>query len=121
MKKNLRNRILAHVLALVSLPTFVFSATQTYDDTSASNVWNTTTTNWDGSTVVWTNGNDAVFAGTGEAVAVTTVSANKIDFNSTGYSLTGSTITLTGASPTITTAQDATITSIIAGSTGLVN
>lgn len=85
MKKNVRNRILAHVLALVSMPTFVFSATQTYDDANVSNVWNTSTVNWDGSTVAWTNGNDAVFAGTGEAVAVTTVSANKIHFNATGY------------------------------------
>jgi autotransporter-associated beta strand protein len=97
----------------------VLAASQTYDDASASNVWDTSTLNWGG--VAWSNGNDAVFAGTGEGVAVTTVTAHNVDFNSTGYSLTGSTITLNGSTPTLTTGTgvSASILSVLGGSAGM--
>ena len=93
---------------------------QTYDDANVSlNTWNTTDTNWDVSTALWTNDNDAIFAGTGEAVTVTAVNAHNIAINSTGYSFTGGTLTLTGTTPTITAGADTSIASTIAGSAGL--
>jgi autotransporter-associated beta strand protein len=93
--------------------------TQTYDDTSALNVWNTTDSNWDASAAPWTNDNDAIFAGTGEAVAVAAVSAHGLAINSSGYSFTGGTLTLTGTTPTITANADTSIASSIAGTAGL--
>ncbi|MFO1489318.1 MAG: hypothetical protein U1F87_00020 [Kiritimatiellia bacterium] len=57
---------------------------QTYDDTNVANVWDLGTFNWDGSTVSWTDGNDAVFGGTGEAVTISAVSVQNVDINSTG-------------------------------------
>ena len=68
----------------------------TYDDASAFNTWNTSDLNWGG--LAWTNGDSAVFAGTGEAVTVGTVSAGSITFSSSGYVLSDGTITLTGSS-----------------------
>ena len=47
------------------------------------------------------------------------MTANGLTFNTTGYNLTGSTITLAGATPTITTnAASATIGSILGGTAG---
>ncbi|MFO1528311.1 MAG: autotransporter-associated beta strand repeat-containing protein [Kiritimatiellia bacterium] len=89
-------------------------ATQTYQDGNALNTWNTTDLNWDAG-VVWVDGNDATFAGTGEAVTVGTVTVHNTVFNSTGYNLSGGTITLSGSGPTITANQNAIIGSIIAG------
>lgn len=108
------------LLTLAMSTTLAPAATQTYDDTSGANVWDTTTSNWDGSTLPWTNGNDATFGGVGEAVTVTAVSVQNLNINATGYSFTGGTLTFTGVTPTLTAAQDVTISSLVAGSAGLV-
>ena len=86
------------------------AAVQTYQDGNSLDTWNTTDTNWD-SGVVWMNCNSAIFGGTGETVAVSTVSAAGITFNSSGYTLSGGTITHSG---TITANESATINSNIA-------
>lgn len=89
-------------------------AVQTYQDGNALNTWNTADANWDAG-VAWTDGNSATFAGIGESVTVSAVNASGITFDSTGYTLTGGTITL-GVSPaTITANANATIASVIAG------
>lgn len=103
---------LAFPVTLALLP--AQGADQTYLDSSATNTWNTTDLNWDAG-VAWANNNTAIFGGTGETVAVGTVTANGITFNSTGYTLSGGTISLGAASTTITTNADATITSLLAG------
>jgi len=90
------------------------AADQTYDDTSGDNVWDTSTANWDAG-VAWTNGNSAIFGGTGESVAVDTVTANGITFDSAGYTLTGGTITSGGS---VTANESATINSAISLNTG---
>ncbi|MCW1921886.1 autotransporter-associated beta strand repeat-containing protein [Luteolibacter arcticus] len=92
--------------------------TQTYQDGNSLNTWNSGDTNWDAG-VVWTDDNDAVFGGTGEAITVGTVSAHNLTFDSAGYSLGGGTLTLTGTTPTTTANADATINSTVAGSAGL--
>lgn len=94
------------------------AATQTYLDSNVLNTWNATDANWDAG-VTWTNGNDAVFGGTGETVTVTTATANSITFNSAGYTLTGGTITLGAAPTTITTSSDATIASALSTTSGI--
>ncbi|MDY0169156.1 MAG: autotransporter-associated beta strand repeat-containing protein [Thermoguttaceae bacterium] len=91
--------------------------------------WNTTNANfWNGSgNVVWpdTTTDEAVFgAGSGAAgsVSVGTVTANRVTFNAPGsgsYTLSGGTITLGGTMPTIAANVGATITSTIAGTSGL--
>ena len=96
-----------------------------------SGTWdvNSTANWWDGATdVVWpaaggTN-DDAVFANTAGTVTLAAggITANDLAFSSTGYLIQSNTLTLNGTTPTITTDPDvsATISSIVAGSVGLV-
>ncbi|MCW1924237.1 autotransporter-associated beta strand repeat-containing protein [Luteolibacter arcticus] len=108
---NSRNLVSALSLAAVTSA----QSAQTYQNSNPLNTWNAADANWDAG-VTWTNttANDAIFGGTGESVAVTTVSARDITISSTGYVLTGSTITL-GATSVLTANADATINSGTAG------
>lgn len=93
--------------------------------------WNTTSTYWNASSdgvagpfFAWNNAaiDSAVFAGTAGAVSLGAVTANALTFDTSGYSLTGGTLTLAGASPTISvtgTTGTASIGSVVAGSAGL--
>ncbi|MCU0795416.1 MAG: autotransporter-associated beta strand repeat-containing protein [Akkermansiaceae bacterium] len=89
-------------------------ADQTWNTAGPSDAWNTTDLNWDGG-VAWTNGNTAIFSGTGEAITVGTVTAAGMTFSGTDYVLGSGTITNSG---TITTSESATINSNIALSAG---
>ncbi len=98
-------------------------------------VWDTTTTNWnpvstgDGITKVFQPAQTAYFGASGGGTAgivtvgVGGVSAdNGIQFDVTGYSLTGGAITMGGTAPTITVlnpGDSATISSTLSGSAGL--
>ena len=144
MKPNLKNLLLA---VTISLAGFAFTAPSafavdfTWDgaDTVTSGaqggagIWdsNTTANWWNGSAdVVWPNSgadNDAIFGSTGGTVTVSSVTANDLTFNSTGYILSGaSTLTLNGTTPTITTNAGSPATignatdTVLAGSAGLV-
>ena len=86
------------------------AADQTWNTSGPSDNWNTTDLNWDGG-VAWTNGNSAIFSGTGEAITVGTVSAAGMTFSGTGYVLGSGTINHSG---TITANESATINSNIA-------
>jgi fibronectin-binding autotransporter adhesin len=97
--------------------------------TGTSNDWDSATTaNWsDGIGLVnWPapggTDDDAVFGGTAGTVTITTATANDITFNTSGYDLTGGTLTLNGTTPTLTTGDgiNATISSAIDGASGLV-
>jgi autotransporter-associated beta strand protein len=73
----------------------------------------------------WSNGNDAFFNGNASPSATITPdtggsapSANSVTFNGTGYTVSSNTLTLTGTA-SITTAQDATIQSILASTVGV--
>ena len=92
--------------------------------------WDTTTANWynASSDVAWANaGSDtAFFYGTAGTVTLTTpITVGGLNFGATGFTLTGSatnTLTLGGTTPTITLAtgvSQATINTLIVGSTGL--
>jgi fibronectin-binding autotransporter adhesin len=98
--------------------------------TGASNTWdsNTSANWWDGgSLVTWPAlggiDDDAILGGTAGTVTIAAggVTANDLTFNTTGYTLAGGTLTLNGATPTLTAGPgvDATISSVIAGSSGL--
>lgn len=122
------------MLALSALPALAQSLSWDGADTSTTGAqggagtWDTTTANWwNGSTnVLWptagTN-NDAVFGGTAGAVTVAAggVTANDLTFDTTGYTLSGGTITLNGATPTLSAGSgiSATISSTIASTTGV--
>jgi autotransporter-associated beta strand protein len=90
--------------------------------------WDTNTTAnwWNGATdVLWPVAggldDDAIFGDAAGTVTVNGVNANDLTFNTTGYLLQGGTLTLDGATPTITAGPgvSATISSIIAGASGL--
>ncbi|MDA3925572.1 MAG: autotransporter-associated beta strand repeat-containing protein [Kiritimatiellae bacterium] len=101
------------------------AADQTWSDGNASNDWSTTEPNWDTS-VVWTDGNNAIFGGTGEVLDVNgSVSVVNITFNVTGYDIgdatTDGTFVLSGTPSVITVAAGSTntISEVLAGSGGL--
>jgi autotransporter-associated beta strand protein len=90
---------------------------------------NTSLNWWDGAgNVVWPAlgglDDDAIFANTAGTVSLAAggVTANDLTFDTTGYIVQSNTLTLNGTTPTITTAPGvtATISSVIAGSAGLI-
>lgn len=106
MKLSLRSLLLAATFAGSSS---AFAATQTWQQANSDNNWNTTATNWDAG-VIWTNGNDATFGGTGESVTLGSgIIANNLTFSAGGYTLSGGTLALGGATPTITASTGTTI------------
>ncbi len=84
--------------------------------------WNTSDANWNVGTMVWNNSgpDNAIFTNTGiGTVTLTTpITAGFLDFESPGYTITGSTLALSGTSA-ITNDADATIASAIIS--GVVN
>ena len=89
-----------------------------------TNVWDDTANNWTSPTA-WISGDDAIFDTVGAGgltLALSAVTAHNLDFVTTDYVLSDSTLTLNGSTPTITTtspAVAATISSQILGSAGL--
>jgi T5SS/PEP-CTERM-associated repeat protein len=83
-----------------------------------SGTWDTgVTQDWD-SGVVWTDGNDALFSGTGGTVTLVSPTADSLTFSAMGsYLLAGGTLSLSGSA--ITVNSNATIASSIDGSDGL--
>lgn len=128
-------RILTSSALMLQLSSPLMAADFTWDTVAANGTisggtgaWNTTGTNLTWTTdagatnVAWSNtplDNHALFGDVGGTVTATTVSTNRITFNSAGYTIAGSAITLNGSTPTITANADATISSIVAGSAGL--
>ncbi|HRJ72744.1 MAG TPA: PEP-CTERM sorting domain-containing protein [Terrimicrobiaceae bacterium] len=93
-----------------------------------TSTWDTTTANWyDGSTaVVWDSTKTAVFAGSAGTVTVASggISAgNGLQFDTSGYTISGDTLTLSGTTSAQTTVTvntgSATIASALAGSSGV--
>jgi len=82
-------------------------STQTWSPGGAgggNGAWNTSTANWNGNKK-WSDGNDAVFSGTGGTVTVASVTANSLTFNGTGpYQLTGGTLWLNNDAVTVNSA-----------------
>ena len=91
--------------------------------------WNTTNALWNsnvagtGTLSAWNNAslNTGVFAGitAGSVTLGVPVTAGGLTFNTAGYTLTGSILTLGGPTSIITTTASATISSAIAGTAGL--
>src|SRR4249919_1733178 len=90
--------------------------------------WQEGGTNWDsaasaGANTAWNGAlpNDAVFGGTAGTVTIAPagVTAHNLTFNTTGYTVSGGTLTLGGATPTITTGTVTNISSVVAGTSGL--
>ncbi len=96
--------------------------------TGGAGEWNTADTlgNWttDGgaTNVAWVNNvppDGAIFSGTGGTVTQTDVVVNSMTFSS-AYTVAGGILTLAGASPTITTDANATVSSALAGTEGMI-
>jgi autotransporter-associated beta strand protein len=120
--------------------TFNWDANSTAAGTGGTGNWSNGTTNntWNTGTLSsgWQSGSlnshwqstgtqsKAVFGGAAGTVTIDAggVAANALTFETTGYEVTGGTLTLNGTTPTVTTntGVDATISSVIAGSAGLV-
>jgi autotransporter-associated beta strand protein len=120
---------LTSVLTLTLATTLLFTGTAqaaTANADGGTGTWDTTATNWDdaatvGNPVSWNNATPdiAIFGGTAGTVTLgTAITADSLQFDTAGYVVTGSTVTLSGSS-TITADQDAEIQSVIAGTAGL--
>ena len=87
--------------------------------------WDNSTPNWLSGTsdIAWVSTDTAVFGGaTGGTVTLgAAITAGGLNFNTTGYTITGNTLTLGGTTPMVTTASGvtATINSAIGGTAGL--
>ncbi|MCU0795417.1 MAG: autotransporter-associated beta strand repeat-containing protein [Akkermansiaceae bacterium] len=114
MKPTLRPHLIVTAGVSGLLASTALAADQTWNTSGASDTWNTTDLNWDGA-LAWTNGNTAIFSGTGESISVGSVSTAGITFSGTGYVLGSGTITQSGS---ITANESATINSNIALTTG---
>lgn len=109
MKKRTYPVMLTSTGFAAVLAASALAADQTWNTGGPSDVWNTTDLNWEGG-VVWSDGNTAIFSGTGEAITVGTVSAAGMTFSGTDYVLNSGTINQSG---TITASESATINSNI--------
>ncbi len=113
----------------IQSPTLYWDPSQNHSGTGSggTGTWNTGTTNWFNgvSDVAWSNAYDAnaVFdGGNGGTVSLSTgITAKTLSFTSSGYTITGSTLTLSGdgGSVGVSSGMSETIGSVIAGGSGL--
>jgi autotransporter-associated beta strand protein len=126
-----RYLILAHLLLLVGMGRqTALGADNLWTNAAGNEAWNTTSANWT-APAVWNNANvdSALFGpvGAGPLAVTTSVTARGLQFNATGYSLTGSPITLaSGGGGSLAVGEIevvggavATIDNVIGGSVGL--
>ena len=127
-------------LLLVAMPSVAhaqdanrnWDANSTTPGNGGTGTWNTSGLNWSPNTdgtsgpydAPWDNSllDNAIFGGTAGTVTLSApITVHNITFNTSGYTLTGNTLTLAGATPTITIGAGGTgtINSIVAGSAGL--
>ena len=133
--RALRLGVLTALLAMYA-PVHAQSTTLYWDvngtatGTGGTGTWDLSTPYWNsasdgvtGPMVAWNNAslNTAYFGGTAGTVTLgTPITANALTFNTTGYTLSGGTLTLAGTTPTITVNSGTdTISSVIAGTAGL--
>lgn len=95
-------------------------AANTWTNGASNFAWDAVSANWTTPTV-WTNGEDAIFdaTGVGNVVVGAGVTANSLAFNTNGYTLSGSPLTLVGPSITTATGVTTTISSALGGANGL--
>ena len=127
MKSRSRSFLPLFSLIVITMAQSIVAETGTWNG-AFDGTWDTTPTNWDGLTdfTPWDatlgQGNTAIFNTASLAAVVTEpVYTNGITFSLTG-ALSGSTITLAGTTPTIAvaTGQTGTISSVVAGTAGLI-
>lgn len=121
------HQVVPVLLLSASISTSVDAQTLNFGPSGSggSGTWDNTTANWfNGSgALAWPSGATGVFAGTAGTVTVSgTVAVGGMTFSTSGYSVTGGTLTLSAAASTVTTnaGVSTTINSAIAGSSGLV-
>ncbi len=82
-----------------------------------SGVWDAASWWSGGSDGPWVSGTDAYFGGTAGTVSlVNPITANNVFFGTSGYLVTGNTLTLAGGTVNVATGANATIGSAVAGS-----
>ena len=114
----MKSRIVSFASAILTI-TYAHAANLTWDNGAATGNWNTTDANWTGA--VWNNAlpDNAIFGATaiGTVTLTEAITTGNITFNNPGYTIAAGTLSLSNS--TITTAADAIISSVLAGSTGM--
>jgi autotransporter-associated beta strand protein len=90
--------------------------------TGGTGTWNTSAKWYNGSAdAPWVDGNNAVFWGTAGTVTLASAqTVNSLAFKTNGYNVTGSTLTLGSSAVSVDSGVTATVSSVVAGSVGLV-
>jgi fibronectin-binding autotransporter adhesin len=110
--------------SILSAQTYTWNGFTTGGATGASDIWDTVTANWTGAGTTWPSSgtaNDAIFGGTAGTVTIQAggVTANKLTFDTTGYTISGAGLTMNGTTPTFAIGSgSATISSLLSGSAG---
>ena len=123
LRQNLgRIVVLALVFLLGPLGSLAHAAALTWDPTATggtaggSGTWDIASW-WSGGDGPWQSGDDAAFGGTAGTVSLDNpITAGNLFFNTSGYLVSGNTLTLTGGSVNVVSGASATIGSAIAGS-----
>ncbi|WP_082306272.1 autotransporter-associated beta strand repeat-containing protein [Pseudomonas kilonensis] len=135
-RRGRRLQILVLLLSVGMAFSSLLQAADRYWDTNGTTLGSGGTGTWSLSGAFWSPNNDGVsgpysawnnaalddafFGGTAGTVTLgTPITVHNLTFQSTGYTLNGSTLTLGGITPTITVTGASTIGSILAGSAGL--
>jgi autotransporter-associated beta strand protein len=124
------------ILAIVAVSFSLHAADRWWDGTSntgagngisdgGTGTWDVATTNWDNGTdhVAWVNANNdaANFGAAGGTVTLgAAITANALTLNGGTYIITANTLTLAGTAPSITNSANVTISSTLAGASGLI-
>jgi autotransporter-associated beta strand protein len=120
MKRNswLITLVAAGLILAAFSPLRTQAAENTWLNTDGDFNWNSW--NW-AEPLAWIDGDDAVFGtnGIGAINISAPVTARNLTFNSAGYSITNTALTLIGTTPTITANADVTIATSLLGTNGL--
>jgi autotransporter-associated beta strand protein len=103
----------------ITVPITVAALDVSWDNGAATGNWNSSDANWTGAAWNNTTLDSAVFGTTGIGTVTLTeaITAGNITFNNPGYTIAGGTLSLSNS--TINVAEGATISSVLAGTTGM--
>jgi autotransporter-associated beta strand protein len=114
----MKSRLAFFASAILTI-TYAHAADLTWNDGDSTGNWNTSDANWTGS--IWDSStpDNAIFGATaiGTVTLTESITVGNITFNNAGYTIASDTLNLSGS--TIHTAADATISSVLDGTTGM--
>lgn len=116
-----QKQVIRALIAIIYLAaSHLMADSQIWNNGAGNFQWNSSSANWSGS--AWVTGNDAVFGNTGVGAVTLTqpTQAHTLTFNTEGYTINGSTLTLGQDQPNLILNASASINSGLIASNGIV-